>query len=220
MSRGALQKSVESTVSQFKDGVTANRNLLLKKMKFAMSTHDLKLDFPIPDFDAFQREFDNYIAGKVGAQATTSVSDGLLSFVASTAAGWAAEQLAAQIMTALIGEAVAGAAADAAIGGGATAGGAAVGGGAGWLGGPAGAAIGFGVGVTVGAIIDWWVTDGFKTHLTDQLTAYLNNLERDIVDGTKEKPDSGLRTMLHTTGDQLYLSQSEAIVTILGEGKR
>ena len=45
----------------------ASRNLLLAEMKMALTTKDVNVDFPSPDFDNFQREFDDYIASKVQA---------------------------------------------------------------------------------------------------------------------------------------------------------
>lgn len=219
MSRDALQKSVESMLSQFKDDVTANRNLMLQEMKLAITTHDMKPEFPVPDFNAFQREFDAYIAGKVQAQGADSIVSGVWAFIASTGGTMAAQQLCGQILELVAGEAAAGAAAQAAVGTGAMAEGAVVGGAGGWLGGPGGAAIGFGAGVAVGVIIDWWVSKNFKSHLTEELTTYLNKLEHDMIEGTKEKPKSGLRSMLHAGADHLYVVQSEAVLKTLEKAK-
>jgi hypothetical protein len=94
-----------------------------------------------------------------------------------------------------------------------------VGGAAGWLGGPLGAVIGVGAGLAVGAAVDWWVTDKFKANLTEELTTYLDNLERDMISGvaaTAEQPARiGLREALHHAADKFYDIQSQAALSAL-----
>jgi hypothetical protein len=219
MSRNALQKSVQSSLGQFKDDTGATRNELLSEMKMALTTKDVRLDFPLPDFDTFQLAFDDYVASNVKSQGTASVENAVLTFIASTVATVATERLVVQILELVAGEAMAAGVEATVAGGSSTAGGAAIGGGAGSAGGPAGAAVGVGVGIVIGAIIDWWLTDRFKTSLTSELTGYLNNLEHDMIDGPKAKPEAGLRATLHTTADRLYLVQSKAVLEALTKAK-
>ena len=185
----------------------------------ALATKDVTADFPAPDFDKFQRAFDDYVASRVQAEGTASVNNAVLTFVASSVGTVVAEKLMVQVVGMLAGETVAATASEAAAGGGATVGGAAAGGGAGWLGGPGGAAIGFAVGVVVGVIIDWWLTDSFKSKLSKELTVYLNNLEHEMTEGTKDNPTSGLRPMLHTTADRFHSFQSQAVFEALGKAE-
>jgi hypothetical protein len=117
------------------------------------------------------------------------------------------------------GQAVAAGVEAAAAGGSSTAGGATLGGAAGWLGGPLGAVIGVGAGLAVGAVVDWWVTDKFKANLTEQLTTYLDNLERDMINGvaaTADRPArAGLRESLYTAADKFHAIQSQAALNAL-----
>jgi hypothetical protein len=223
MSQGSLQQGVDSALAQFKDDVTANRNLLLREMKLALSTSDVKLDFSTPDFEAFQRDFDEHIARRVAGLATASVENAVVSFAASSAAAIAVEQLVPQILRILASEAVSAGLEAAAAGGSSMAGGGALGGAAGWLGGPAGAAIGVGAGLALGAIVDWWLTDEFKAKLTQELTRYLNNLERSMIDGVAAEGDrparTGLRATLRSAVDTVHTIQSQAVLKALTEAK-
>jgi hypothetical protein len=223
MSQGSLQNGVNSALAQFKDDVTANRNLLLREMKLALSTNDVKLDFSTPDFDAFQRDFQEHIARSVAGLATASVENAVVSFAASSAAAIAVEQLVPQILRILASEAVSAGLDAAAAGGSSMAGGGALGGAAGWLGGPAGAAIGVGAGLALGAIVDWWLTDEFKAKLTQELTRYLNNLERGMIDGVAADGDqsarTGLRATLRSAADTVHVIQSDAVIKALSEAK-
>jgi hypothetical protein len=202
MSRDGIKIAIQGAIDQFGEDVTASRNRLLMEAKLALSTKDVQLAFPLPDFDAFQRKLNEHMAESLQVQAADSIANALVTFVASGVAGWAAEQLMARIITLLTEEALLAGVEAATVGGGTTAGGGVIGGAAGWLGGPAGAVIGIGLGITVGALIDWWMTDSFKAQLTEQLTAYLNNLERDLIDGIAPKDgrpsQAGLRDSFRT----------------------
>ena len=223
MSQVALQKSIDSTLSQFRDEVKASRNLLLAEVRVALTTQDVKLSFSPPDFDAFQRDFDDYVAKTVKGQAKASLENAALAFVASTAGAIAAEQLAIQMLRLLTVEAVAAGVEAAAAGGSSTAAGGALGGATGWVGGPGGAVIGVGVGLVFGAIIDWWVTDKFKSYLTAELNGYLDNLERTMIggvapiDSAERKP--GLREVLRKAADKMHSIQGEAVLKALAEAK-
>jgi hypothetical protein len=223
MSQGSLQQGVDSALAQFKDDVAASRNLLLREMKLALSTSDVRLDFATPDFDAFQRDFQEHIATSIAGLATASVQNAVVSFAASSAATIAVEQLVSQILRILASEAVSAGLEAAAAGGSSMAGGGALGGATGWLGGPAGAAIGVGAGLALGAIVDWWLTDDFKSHLTQELTRYLNNLERGMIDGVAADGDRpaqpGLRATLRRAADTIHAIQSRAVLKALGEAK-
>jgi hypothetical protein len=220
LAQDELQKAVGSSLSEFKDDVAATRNRLLAELKVALTTSDMNLDFARPDFAAFQREFDQFIAKRVESNATDSLANATVNLLANSLAGFAAEQLVAQLIVRLAAaQAVAAGAEAAAAGGSSTAGSATLGGAAGWLGGPIGAVIGVGAGLAVGAVVDWWVTEKFKANLTEQLTTYLDNLERDMINGvtaTDEQPARiGLREALHSAADKFYAIQSQAALNAL-----
>jgi len=220
MAQDDLQKAVASSLSEFKDDVAATRNRLLAEMRVALTTADMNLDFPRPELASFQREFDEFIGKRVQVDATDSLVNATVNLIANGVAGFAAEQLVAQLIVRLAAtQAVAAGVEAAAAGGSSTAGGATLGGAAGWLGGPLGAVIGVGAGLAVGAVVDWWVTDKFKTNLTEQLTAYLDNLERDMIKGVAATADqparAGLQESLHTAADKFHAIQSQAALNAL-----
>jgi len=220
MAEDELQKAIGSSLSEFKEDVAASRNRLLAEVQIALTTADVNSDFQKPDFASFQREFDQFIARRVESNATDSLVNATVNLIGNSVAGLAAEQLVAQIIVRLAAtEAVAAGVEAAAAGGSSTAGSATIGGAAGWLGGPVGAVIGVGAGLAVGAVVDWWVTEKFKTHLTEELTTYLDNLERDIINGvgsTAEQPARiGLREALHDAADKFYVIQTQAALKAL-----
>jgi hypothetical protein len=223
MSRLALQRAVDSALRQFKDDVTAGRNRLLLETEIALSTSAVGLDFPKPDFEEFQRGFDAHVASCAEAQGAESLQNGVVTFVGSTAAAIAAERLAAQIVGVLATQAVAAGLEAAAAGSSSAASGGALGAAAGWLGGPGGEVIGVAVGLVVGIAVDWWMTDQFKARLARELTLYLDNLERDMVDGVAAiagRPEQiGLRRALHEAADSLHAIQGKAAFKALEEAK-
>src|ERR671923_1315588 len=62
MSRDGMMRAIQGTMDQFGEDVTASRNRLLMEAKWALSTKDMPLAFPLPDFDAFQRQLNEYMA--------------------------------------------------------------------------------------------------------------------------------------------------------------
>jgi hypothetical protein len=221
MSEDAIQKAVQSALGQFRDDVTANRNQFLLEAKVALSTHDVRLDFPKPALGAFQKKFDASVNQTVQAQANNSVINGVVALVGSTVAGVAGEQVVVYVIELMGSEAVGAGVEAATVGGSSMAGGGAIGATSGWLGGPLGAVIGVGTGLAVGAVVDWWVTDKFKAHLTEELTAYLNNLERDLIENTPASDTHGarigLRETLRHAADKLHDVERSAVLNALAE---
>jgi hypothetical protein len=221
MSEEAIQKAVGSTIAEFKDDVTAHRNQLLLEAKVALSTRDVRFDFPKPAYAAFEKTFDESVNRSVQKQATSSLVNGFVALVGSTVAGMAGEQVVAYVIDLMGTEAVAAGIEAATAGGSSMATGGAVGGTSGWLGGPMGAAIGVGAGLAVGAVVDWWLTERFKLSLTQELTAYLDNLERDLLENQPATDGQGarigLRETLHHAVQKLHDVQSGAVRNALSE---
>ncbi len=63
-----------------------------------------------------------------------------------------------------------------------------------------------GVGLVVGVIVDWWMTDRFRERLTNDLTIYINQLEAGLLDGTKS--DVGLKKTLDQFIEDFSFAQS------------
>jgi hypothetical protein len=221
MSEDALQKAVQSALAQYRDDVTANRNQFLLEAKVALSTHDVRLDFPKPPLAAFQKAFDASVNKTVTQQASSSLVNGVVALVGSTVAGMAGEQLVVYVIE-IMGTQAVGAGVEAATAGGSSmASGGALGAASGWLGGPLGAVIGVGTGLAVGAVVDWWVTAKFKAHLTEELTTYLDHLEHDLIENTPASDNHGarigLRETLRHAADKLHDVERDAVLNALAE---
>lgn len=221
MSEDALEKAVQSALAQYRDDVTANRNQFLLEAKVALSTRDVRLDFPKPALAAFQKAFDASVNKTVQTQASNSLINAVVAMVGSTVAGVAGEQLVVYVIEIMGSEAVGAGVEAATVGGSSMAAGGAVGATSGWLGGPLGAVIGVGTGLAVGAVVDWWVTDKFKTHLTEELTTYLNNLEHDLIENTPASDSHpariGLRETLRHAAEKLHDVERTAVLNALAE---
>ncbi len=190
MDERSVELAVQEVIQGLAEDLEANRNLLWTEVELAMHEADAPIAAPTGDFGAFQRAADMQAAAMASGWASDSLVNGVAAFAVSAAGGLLAEQAAAQVL-ARIGAAAASAgastAAGAVAGGSAVAGGAGVGAGGGALGGPVGAVVGFGVGIAVGAVIDWKMTDSFRDRLEEDLLAYLDGIERSVLDGTPEQ---------------------------------
>src|SRR5919197_4486132 len=87
MSRDGMTRAMQGAMDQFGEDVTASRNRLLMEAKLALSTKDMLLAFPLPDFDAFQRQLNEYMADNLQVHATDSIANAVVTFVASGVAG-------------------------------------------------------------------------------------------------------------------------------------
>lgn len=186
----SVQTAVHEVIAGLAADLEANRNLLWSEVELAMREADAPIAAPAGDFGAFQRAADMQAAAMASGWASDSLVNGVAAFAVSAAGGMLAEQAAAQVL-ARIGAAAASAgastAAGAVAGGSAVAGGAGVGAGGGALGGPVGVVVGLGVGIAVGAVIDWKMTDSFRDRLEEELLAYLDGIERSVLEGTPEQ---------------------------------
>lgn len=198
MDERSLELDVQDVVASLAADLEAHRNLLWSEIELALHEADAPVAAPAGDFGAFQEAADLQAAALASEWASDSLVNGVAAFAASAAGGLIAEQAAAQVL-ARLGAAAASAGATTAAGavasGSAVAGGAGVGaGGGGALGGPVGMVIGFGAGIAVGAVIDWKMTDSFREKLERELTVYLDDLERSLLEGTADQ--RGLRAAL------------------------
>lgn len=221
MSADAIQHAVQSAVEEFKDNVTANRNQFLLEAKVALTTREVRLDFPQPDLRTFQKTFDESVSHSVQVQAKNSLVNQVVALIGSGLAGAAGEQLVAYLIDLLGTEAVAAGVEAATVGGSSTASGGAIGGASGWLGGPLGAVIGVGAGLAVGAAVDWWVTERFKGNLAQELSTYLDTLERDMIENTPATDTRGARIGLRETfrhaAEKLHDVERDAVLNALTE---
>ncbi len=190
ISEQSLQRSLDDSIKVFVEATEASHNRLEGEIQLTIGHPDSPLKVPAVAMDQYLKSA--FAAGRgLSAQAgKDSVAIGTAGFVGSVVAEEAARALGTAIVARLTAASVAGTAAA----GSATAAGATAGGGGGSAAGPLGTIIGFGVGIAVGAIVDWWMSEKFREKLSAQCMAFLDDLERDLVNGTGGQ--SGLKALL------------------------
>jgi hypothetical protein len=217
LSEESLRQDVDAVVAQFNDDMLASRNRLYAELALPLAR--IKASHPIttPGLADFSRDVASRASRMAGAMAPDTVVAGL----AAVCGGWVATDVAqaitSRIVTQVLAQLGTAMAAEGIEAGGATLGGAAAGGGGGSLVGPVGTIIGVGVGLVVGAIVDWRMSKRFEAKITDQCNWFLINLERQLRDGTPQSP--GLKDELGEAAALASRLQREAIQAALKEVK-
>lgn len=186
----SLQRALDEAIKTFSEATEAGRNRLEGEIRMTMGRPDSPLKIPSVEMDHYLKSAAAAGRGLAAQAGKDSIGIGAAGFVGGVIAEEAARALAAAIVTRLAAGSVGAAAAT----GSATAAGAAAGGGSGSAAGPLGTIVGFGVGIAVGAIVDWWMTEKFKEKLSAQCMTFLDELERDLINGTSGQP--GLKALL------------------------
>ena len=187
-----LNAAIADTLGVFHEAITANRNRTLAEVKLALTMPECPVQIPPLRIDALMRE-SAAAAEKLSAkQSGDTVISGIATLAVGAAAGEAATNLAASLLARL----AATTAATIATEGSAAAGATATGGAAGTVGGPAGTIIGVGVGIVAAVIMDWWMTDSFKTKLHEQCGSFLTKLEGELA-ASLRKPLEDAATTNH-----------------------
>ncbi len=185
-----LQRAVTDALTTFRDSVAANHNRMLSEVKLALSMPECPVRIPSVRLDGLLHN----AASSAGDLAVKQGGDNVLQTAALLAGGVAADMAATRMVAALFARLAATTAATIATEGTAAAGATATGGAAGTAAGPVGTVIGIGVGIVASVIMDWWMTDSFKTKLHEQCGGFLSTLEREITAGNATAP--GLRKAL------------------------
>ena len=216
LSEQSLQADVQEAIKQLEADLQASRNQLFAEIKLPLHGSHSPIALDETGWENLCKDIVQRAQGMNATIPRDSVATGL----AAVAGGWigteAGEAAAAQVL-ARVGGAVAVEAAEAATaaGGSAMAGGSASGGGIGAFGGPAGTVIGVGVGLAVGAAIEWWMTARFEAQLTELCDQFLDSVENQILDGNSQTP--GLRGSFEQAIKLADERQRKAIVDALLE---
>ena len=70
-------------------------------------------------------------------------------------------------------------------------------------------AVGVGVGLVVGILVDWWMTDGFRDKVTGDLEKYIQKVRDAIVEG--DGTTGGVKAALTRYCDDLHAVQSDLL---------
>ena len=192
----SLHQGIQIALEAFRKEIEANNNVLLTAINAAVSRRDLP-NIPVVAYGDFSAEVAQTLQGFAKDAAVDSVTNLLITEIASGVGG----EVAAQLVVAIAARIAVMAATSSATAGGATVGGAAAGGGGGSFAGPVGSVIGLAVGLVVGIAIDWWMTSSFNEKLTAQLGAMIDEIEGSVLQGVHGQP--GLRVSLDKTCDAL-----------------
>ena len=215
LSEESLRRDVSTVLAQFDDDMAASRNQLYSELYLPLNriTESHLIQYMSLD------EFRDGVQRRAIQTSRSMAPDTVVSGLAALAGGWVAMDVAQGIASRVVGQIIArlgiAMAADGIEAGGATVGGSAVGGGAGSLGGPAGAVIGIGVGLVVGAIVDWWLSRKFEAKIARQCNLFLDSVEQRLRDGIAGSP--GLRQALAATVAVTGQAQRESIHAALKE---
>jgi hypothetical protein len=195
-SEESLKQGIEGALATFRDDVRANSDKLLTEVKAAISRADLP-ETPSVEYS----EFSSDVTKGLEQYSVKAGKDSVLSLVLTLLVSEIGERAAIQIVAAVGTRIAATAATASASAGGATAGGAVAGGAGGSSVGPVGTVVGAGVGLIVGVIIDWWISEYFEVKLSLQLQEMIDQIELSVIQGIGEQP--GLELALAETCDVL-----------------
>jgi hypothetical protein len=185
VSADQIRMSLENQVLAFRQEIEANRNEMLAACDAAVSS-DPRLGL---GGVTLSKTFMSALDANIKAVSTKAGVDGVVIGGMSLLAGVAVEEAVRILTTAIltrVATSIGGSmAATATVAGGATLAGAGGGGGAGTLAGPAGTAIGVGVGLIFGGIVDWAMTNQLKEKLHTQCRQFLTSTEQSITSDAK-----------------------------------
>jgi hypothetical protein len=209
LSEVSLRADVRAVLMQFDEDMAASRNRLYAELSLPLS----RIRAALPSHDLTAERFRQNVDERAIVITRALPSDTVVAGLAALAGGWVATDAAQAITTRVVAQILAqvgtAMAAEGIEAGGATVGGAVAGGGTGTLGGPAGTIIGVGVGLIVGAIVDWWLSDKFEQKVADQCTRFLDTVEQRLRDGTPGS--AGLWSTLVDTVNLTARTQKQAI---------
>jgi hypothetical protein len=186
----SLQRALDDSLKTFGEATEAGHNRLEGEIRLTIGHPDSPLKIPVTAMDQYLKGASAAGRGMAARAGKDSVAIGTAGILGSVIAEEATRALGTAIIARLTAASVAGTA----VAGSATAAGATAGGGGGSVAGPLGTIVGFGVGFAVGAIVDWWMSEKFKEKLSAQCMRFLDELERDLVNGTGGQP--GLKALL------------------------
>jgi len=72
-----------------------------------------------------------------------------------------------------------------------------------------GTVIGFGVGLAIGIVVDWWMTEQFKEKMSHEMEVYIDGLKAAIVHGVGD--EEGLSAALQDLTDDYNAAQREVL---------
>ncbi|MEO1618814.1 MAG: hypothetical protein AAFV88_23385 [Planctomycetota bacterium] len=201
--------------------IQANQNQMLVRVQVAMTSADLP-DVTLAAADEFFAPISKQLTRYSADQGMASVENMLGAFVLGEAGAFAARSIIAGLLSRFAPSA----ALSVAAGTSATVGASATGAGGGSLAGPVGTVVGFGAGLVVGLVIDWWMTERFEAKLRQKMHVYLDDLGSALLHGSPSdemdpsRPSGGLVQALPAVCDELEQAYRNRFFEQVVEGQR
>lgn len=215
ISDDALRADVSAALAQFDEDMRASRNRLYSDLALPLD----RIKVTLPNASITDGSFQDDVRRRAAEMTRGMALDTVVAGLAAVAGGWVATDVAqaitGRVVTQVLSQLGAAMAAEAVEAGGATVGGAAAGGGGGSFAGPIGAIIGLGVGLIVGAIVDWRLSSEFEQKVARQCEGFLHLLEYRLREGQGDSP--GLRQVLQDAVNLTGRVQRDAVTAALKE---
>jgi hypothetical protein len=212
VSQDQLQRDVDQAVMSLKQDMDANRNRLYAEIRLVLRTSSL----PVGHGQTSLTNLTASIDLRLNQLISDSSTDSLVVGIASAVSGILVEEGLSFAVTAVFSELASVTAATAATSSTTVTSSTAAGGSAGSGAGPVGTIVGVGVGLVVGAIVDWWLTDSFKQKLSDECHSFLDALEEHLLQGTSKS--RGLSVLFDEAVLLTDTAQRRAVLDTLAEG--
>jgi len=214
MTEIALEAAVGAAVEQFRADLEADRNTLMSDIRVPLNASGAPVLVGEPQWEAIRHDILKQGSKLAMSGSTDSVANAAASFAAGEIAGLSGRYVVVQIL-ARVGPMVGArlAASGVAAGGGAMVGAAGGGGAVGSAGGPAGTIVGAGVGLVVGAAIDWWMTARFQEQLRNRCEDFVDSVQLALITGSKQSP--GVEPLLAEAVRVTDAAQRQAIHDVL-----
>jgi hypothetical protein len=217
LSEDTLNQDVASVLSNFNEDMLASQNRLYSELTLPLARIRTARPVMTPDAPQFRQDVQARAAQMTSSLAPDTLASGRAAGGGGGVATDVAQAVTPRIVTQVLTQLGTAMAAEGIEAGGATVGGAAAGGGGGSFVGPVGTIVGIGVGLIVGAIVDWRLSKKFEAKVAEQCNGFLDNLEQRLRDGSDNSP--GLKRTLGETVMVTGRAQRAAIQVALKELK-
>lgn len=212
-SADTLTRAIQSTLEQYRDDVRANRNEFLTRYREKIEAARIPLPgVELQGLNALVEQVQRDMAEEAKHLAGIALGVEILSLVGSEAATAGTIAVAGMVLRS-IAPVITGLVSTELVGASAVATGAATGTVAGAPTGP-GIIVTGGIGLAVGIVVDWWLTEQFKAKCQQACGEYLDKVEKKITEGAED--GEGLRTALMQANRAMELSLRRATAKSLG----
>jgi|GEM_PF-4649823 len=181
-----LSQELEKVLLAFTENIQANQRRMLADARLAVAERKFP-ELIVPDYAIFEEELERRLINFGGDKGRESALHGVATLVVSAAAG-----SASQLAFGLVGRTAAMTASASSLG-------------------PPGAA----VGLVIGVMVDYWMTDRFKDELERALITYIDSIQENLLDvntlSENNEINLGLRTEISQFTEVLKIAHTDIL---------